>query len=106
MADMGTPMRMRRIDLRGAADGAPRDYRVVVPRAELDVESATHAVQPIIDAVRARGVEAILEFSAQFDGVDGADGSPVSNWRPSLRIRRRFVSCAGRPRWWTRYRKR
>jgi histidinol dehydrogenase len=73
MADMGTPMRMRRIDLRGAADGAPRDYRAVVPRAELDVESATHAVQPIIDAVRTRGVDAIREFSAQFDGVDRED---------------------------------
>ena len=55
-------MRMRRIDLRGAGDGAPddrADYRAVVPRAEFDVEAATHAVQPIIDAVRTRGVDAI-----------------------------------------------
>jgi histidinol dehydrogenase len=59
---------IRRIDLRGA-DAASVDYRTSVPRAEFDVEAATHQVQPIIDAVRARGVEAIAEFSAQFDGV-------------------------------------
>jgi histidinol dehydrogenase len=70
------PTRMRRIDLRGADAGAPddrADYRAVVPRAEFDVETATHAVQPIIDAVRTRGVEAIREFSQQFDGVDRDD---------------------------------
>ena len=73
-------MRMRRIDLRGAGAGSSDDraddrpdYRAVVPRAELDVEAATHAVQPIIDAVRTRGVDAIREFSQQFDGVDRKD---------------------------------
>ena len=63
---------IRRIDLRGA-DPASVDYRASVPRAEFDVEAATHQVQPIIDAVRARGVEAIAEYSARFDGVDTAD---------------------------------
>ncbi len=63
---------MRRIDLRGSAVGV-LDYRTVVPRAEFDVEAATHAVQPIIDAVRTRGVEAIGEFSQAFDGVERAD---------------------------------
>jgi histidinol dehydrogenase len=58
---------IRRIDLRGAA--APVDYRAAVPRAELDVEAATEAVRPICDAVRDRGVEAIRELSAEFDGV-------------------------------------
>ena len=61
-----------RIDLRGA-DRASVDYRASVPRAEFDVEAATHQVQPILDAVRARGVEAIVEFSTQFDGVDRED---------------------------------
>jgi len=62
---------IRRIDLRGAraASGAPVDYRAVVPRAEFDIEAATHAVQPILDAVRTRGVEAILEYGERFDGV-------------------------------------
>lgn len=65
---------MRRIDLRGAAtDGGPVDYRAAVPRAEFDIEAATHAVRPILDAVRTRGVEAIREYGQQFDGVDLAD---------------------------------
>ncbi len=58
---------IRRIDLRGAA--ASVDLRSVVPRAELDVEGALHAVRPICDAVRERGVPAIVEMSARFDGV-------------------------------------
>jgi len=44
-----------------------------VPRAEFDVEAATHQVQPILDAVRSRGVEAITDFSARFDGVQSDD---------------------------------
>ena len=47
-----------RIDLRGAHTP---DYRAVVPRAELDVEAATHVVRPICDAVRDRGVAAQLQ---------------------------------------------
>ncbi|MEU6135750.1 histidinol dehydrogenase [Nocardioides sp. NPDC047086] len=58
---------IRRIDLRGADPTV--DYRAAVPRAEFDIEAATHAVQPIIDAVRERGQEAIAEFSEKFDGV-------------------------------------
>jgi histidinol dehydrogenase len=65
---------MRRIDLRGAAtDGGPVDYRAAVPRAEFDIEAATHAVRPILDAVRTRGVAAIREYGQQFDGVDLGD---------------------------------
>ncbi|WP_182526371.1 histidinol dehydrogenase [Nocardioides dongkuii] len=62
---------MRRIDLRGAtADGGgPIDYRAVVPRAEFDVEAATHAVRPILEAVRTRGMDAVRELSERFDGV-------------------------------------
>jgi histidinol dehydrogenase len=60
---------IRRIDLRGAASSAPLDYRAVVPRAEFDVEAATHQVRPYLDAVRTRGVEAIAELTERFDGV-------------------------------------
>ena len=68
---------IRRIDLRGttgagAVAGSP-DYRGVVPRAELDVEAALEVVRPICDAVRVRGVEAITELAAKFDGVEQGD---------------------------------
>ena len=58
---------MRRIDLRGA-DGS-LDYRAAVPRADFDVEAAEHVVRPICEAVRTRGLEAILEMNERFDGV-------------------------------------
>jgi histidinol dehydrogenase len=57
---------MRRIDLRGQR---PEDYRDVVPRADFDVEAAIPAVHAICEAVRTRGLEAVLEMSAQYDGV-------------------------------------
>ena len=61
---------IRRIDLRGRE--AP-DYRTVVPRADFDVEAALDVVRPICDAVRHRGVEAILELSARFDRVEQSE---------------------------------
>ena len=75
MVSTSSTLRIRRIDLRGAAaeGAAPVDYRAAVPRAEFDVEAATHAVRPIIEAVRERGVDAIREFSERFDGVAVAD---------------------------------
>jgi histidinol dehydrogenase len=61
---------IRRIDLRGET---ATDYRGLVPRADFDVEAALDVVRPICDAVRHRGVEAIREFSAQFDRVEQDD---------------------------------
>jgi histidinol dehydrogenase len=61
---------MRRIDLRGQR---PEDYRDVVPRADFDVEAAIPAVHAICEAVRTRGLEAILELSQQYDGVPQTD---------------------------------
>src|SRR3954453_21285931 len=67
-------MTIRRIDLRGASrSGAPVDYRAAVPRAEFDVEAAAHVVQPILDDVRTRGIEAVLELGARFDQVELSD---------------------------------
>jgi len=61
---------IRRLDLRGGpAGGAPVDYRAVVPRASFDVEAATHEVRPLLEAVRTRGVDAVVELSERFDGV-------------------------------------
>jgi histidinol dehydrogenase len=62
---------IRRIDLRGEA--VADDYRAALPRADFDVEAATHLVRPICEAVRGRGVEAITEFSRQFDRVEQTD---------------------------------
>ena len=66
---------IRRIDLRGAAadSATPVDYRVVVPRADFDVEAAVPAVHAICEAVRTRGIDAILEYSERFDGVTQDD---------------------------------
>src|SRR3954471_5762220 len=61
---------MRRIALRGQR---PEHYRDVVPRADFDVEAAVPAVHAICEAVRTRGVEAILEMSAAYDGVTQTD---------------------------------
>ena len=41
----------------------------MVPRAAIDVESASAAVIPIIDDVRARGAEAALDWSERLDGI-------------------------------------
>lgn len=62
------PMSLRRIDLRGATPGS-LDYRAVVPRADFDVEAAVPAVHAICEAVRERGVDAVLELGERFDGV-------------------------------------
>ncbi|WP_232675840.1 histidinol dehydrogenase [Nocardioides sp. R-C-SC26] len=62
---------IRRIDLRGA--GPEADYRAAVPRADFDVEAAVPAVHEICEAVRTRGVEAILEFNQRFDGGTAND---------------------------------
>ncbi|MEV4188719.1 histidinol dehydrogenase, partial [Streptosporangium canum] len=56
-----------RTDLRGAL---PEDLRHVLPRAELDVEAALEKVRPICEDVHHRGVEAVRELTARFDGVE------------------------------------
>jgi histidinol dehydrogenase len=96
---------MRRIDLRGAAGSV--DYREVVPRADFDVEAAIPAVHAICEAVRTRGLAAILEMSQQFDGVTQTDirvspdalADALSNLDPDIRagleesIRRLRATC-------------
>ncbi len=65
---------MRRIDLRERlAGGEALDYRTLVPRAPLDVESAMAAVAPICADVRERGFAALVELAKRFDGVDQVD---------------------------------
>lgn len=42
----------------------------MLPRAELDVEAALEKVRPICEDVHHRGVEAVRELTARFDGVE------------------------------------
>ncbi len=53
-----------RVDLRGRSCDARE-----LPRARLDVEAAVAAVRPIVEAVRDRGRDAVIELTEQFDGV-------------------------------------
>jgi histidinol dehydrogenase len=65
---------IRRIDLRGRhAAGEALDYRVLVPRASVGVESVLAAVGVICAEVRGRGLDAIRELTARFDGIDVPD---------------------------------
>ena len=47
----------------------PFDPATVMPRAKLEISDASAVVEPIIDQVKARGAEAVLDFTEQFDGV-------------------------------------
>ncbi|MGH3497686.1 MAG: histidinol dehydrogenase [Nocardioidaceae bacterium] len=61
---------IRRIDVRG--DAAPADaagYRAIVPRADVDVDAAVAEIRAVCDGVARRGLDAIREASARFDGV-------------------------------------
>jgi histidinol dehydrogenase len=57
-----------RIDLRDRVP-SPAELRATLPRAEVDVDSVLHRVRPILEAVRERGVDAVLEYTERFDGV-------------------------------------
>src|SRR5690554_5402374 len=58
---------IRTIDLRGRTD--PGDLRAVIPRPEVDVSHASKAAADLIDDVRSRGSEALLDQAERFDGV-------------------------------------
>jgi histidinol dehydrogenase len=59
---------LSRTDLRGRVP-SPAELRALLPRAEVDVDAVLHQVRPLVDDVRDRGVEAVLELSERFDGV-------------------------------------
>ena len=59
---------LSRTDLRGRVP-SPAELRTLLPRAEVDVDAVLHQVRPLVDDVRERGVEAVLELSERFDGV-------------------------------------
>ncbi|MDT7727713.1 MAG: histidinol dehydrogenase [Actinomycetota bacterium] len=59
---------LNRTDLRGQVP-IPAELRATLPRAEYDVDAALHQVRPVVEAVRERGVEAVLEYTERFDHV-------------------------------------
>ncbi|PSL57981.1 histidinol dehydrogenase [Saccharothrix carnea] len=59
---------LSRIDLRGRVP-SPAELRAALPRAEVDVDAVLHQVRPLVDDVRERGVEAVLEHGEKFDKV-------------------------------------
>jgi histidinol dehydrogenase len=60
---------LRRLDLRSAPLPGPARLRGLLPRAEVDVDAVVTQVRPIVEAVRERGTEAVLEFAERFDRV-------------------------------------
>ncbi|OUZ09924.1 histidinol dehydrogenase [Aeromicrobium sp. PE09-221] len=62
-------MNLRRLDLRSVDPSTASEYRHAVPRAEVDVEHALAAVEPICTDVRERGSVAVLEAGERFDRV-------------------------------------
>jgi histidinol dehydrogenase len=59
---------LKRTDLRGR-ELTTAGLRALLPRAETDVDAVAAQVRPVLDAVRDRGVPAVLEFSERFDGI-------------------------------------
>ncbi|MBE9374222.1 histidinol dehydrogenase [Saccharopolyspora sp. HNM0983] len=59
---------LSRTDLRGRVPSSV-ELRATLPRAETDVEHVLHQVKPVIEAVRERGVPAVLDYTEQFDAV-------------------------------------
>ncbi|GAB3558532.1 histidinol dehydrogenase [Spelaeicoccus albus] len=63
---------MRRLDLSGSTLDR-RTLRAVMPRAGSDVFAATTAVKPMLEEIRHRGLAAIAEYTARFDGPAPAE---------------------------------
>jgi histidinol dehydrogenase len=59
---------LNRTDLRGSVPSSA-ELRAVLPRAEVDVDAVLHQVRPVVEAVRERGVDAVLEYTERFDKV-------------------------------------
>ncbi|MDR2380180.1 MAG: histidinol dehydrogenase [Bifidobacteriaceae bacterium] len=62
-------MVIRTIDLRDVAALTVERVEALLPRAQLGVEAAVAAAQPLLDAIAERGAEALAEQAERFDGV-------------------------------------
>lgn len=61
---------LTRIDLRRRPLPTTAELRGLLPRAELDIDTAVERIRPIVTAVRERGAEAIREATRRFDRVE------------------------------------
>ena len=63
---------LRIIDLRGTGPDGLTGGKLasVLPRAAVDVETATESVRTVCEDVRLHGAAAVREYTAKFDGVD------------------------------------
>ena len=68
MADSPKKPGLSRTDLRDAVP-APAALRAMLPRAAEDIDAVVARARPVVDAVRDRGVDAVLELSERFDRV-------------------------------------
>ena len=59
-----------RIDLRSYGANSGSQYAQVLPRAAVDISSAVSIVTPLLNDIRERGLGAVIEATARFDGVD------------------------------------
>ena len=60
---------LRRTDLRSSPLPRTAALRSLMPRAEFNIDAVVERVRPIVDDVRRRGVEAVLEYAERFDRV-------------------------------------
>lgn len=62
---------LRRLNLSTKiSDFSAKELRGLLPRAEFDVASALHQIQPLVDDIAHRGTPAVTEAVAKFDQVD------------------------------------
>ena len=60
---------MRVLDLRGRRL-SKSDYQSLIPRAEIDIESALQSIAPILAAVKSGDESTMNELSLKFDGIE------------------------------------
>src|SRR3569833_3228579 len=59
---------LNRTALRGQVPTAA-ELRATLPHTKYNVDAALHHVRPVVEAVRDRGVDAVLEYTEKFDKV-------------------------------------
>ena len=59
---------MRIVDVRGRTH-TKREYQSLLPRAELDIESAVKTIEPVLAAVKDGDESTLQELSLKFDGI-------------------------------------